>query len=229
MKIKEIKEKTDLFMKNLLKFLIIITGYIFVPQIVGSIIYLKIGLSETVSLFIGNISYALILLIVYRKMFLEKLKDYKQHFASYFGLSLKYWGISLAVLFVSNLILSCIFNGNISANETAVRSFVNGNLIIGAISVVLVAPLVEEMVFRYGLRKPFGNIKIFPLISALCFGLPHALTDITSVLELLYIIPYSALGYAFGYIYNKTDNILCTVNMHMLHNLSCIIIMLLPM
>ena len=40
----------------------------------------------------------------------------------------------------------------------------------------------------------------------------------TNPLEYLMIISYGALGYAFGVILNKTDNIYCVIMMHMIHN-----------
>ncbi len=218
--IEKIREKTDNFMNNLFIFGLLLFSYIYVPSIVASLIFHFTPLNEEFCSIIGNIVYVIILLIIYNKMFKEKIKDYKENFSDYFGISLKYWGIGFLVLIISNLILNTfIFNGNIATNETEVRSFISSNLVIGFISVVFLAPLVEEMIFRFGIRKVTGKTKFFPLISALCFGLPHALTGITSPLELLYVIPYGALGYAFGCIYNKTDNILCSTSMHMLHNL----------
>lgn len=215
-------------LKNIGIFLILLIGYLFVPQIVGIIIYNTLKISETLSLFIGNMTYVIILVSVFHNMFKEKIIDYKNNFSDHFGNSLKYWGIGLAIMFISNIILSYIvFPGEIAANEELNREYITGSPIIGFISAVLIAPFVEEMIFRFGIRKITGTSKYFPLITAIAFGLPHALTGmntsltISNLLQLLYVIPYGALGYAFGYIYNKTDNIFCSMTSHFLHNFMC--------
>ena len=100
--------------------------------------------------------------------------------------------------------------------------------IIGFISVGILAPFVEEMIFRFGLKKITGESNLFPLVSAIVFGLPHALTGISSfpgdAIQLLYILPYGALGYAFGYIFKKYDNILCSMSIHIIHNIMCFLV-----
>lgn len=220
---------------NILKrigiFAILVLGYLFVPQIIGIIFYRYLKLSETISMFIGNISYVFILVMVYHNMFKEKLKDYKNNFSNYFGDSLKYWGFGLLVMFISNMILAyVIFNGDIAANEELNRSYITSNPVIGFMSISLMAPFVEEMIFRYGLRDLVGKSKFFPLISAVCFGLPHVIAGINNIsvdyLQFLYVIPYGSLGYAFGYIYNKTDNIFSSMMTHALHNFMCFVMIL---
>ena len=36
--------------------------------------------------------------------------------------------------------------------------------------------------------------------------------------DILYLIPYSALGISFAYILQKTDNIFVTIGLHFMHN-----------
>ena len=102
-----------------------------------------------------------------------------------------------------------------------------GNTTVVNISISIVAPLVEEMLFRYGLRKVTGKTKYFPLITAILFGGVHTLAGIgLSLKELLFILPYGSLGYAFGYLYNKSDNIISTIVSHSIHNTIVFIIIL---
>ena len=58
---------------------------------------------------------------------------------------------------------------------------------------------------------------IFIIISSLLFASLHILS-ITKIIELLYIIPYLIIGLTFTLIYQKTDNILCNIISHILHN-----------
>lgn len=210
--------KVQKFLKGLGIFILIFMGYILIPSLVGSMFYYSLHISENAAMMIGNTAFVLILIIVYHKMLLGKLKDYGRNFSRYFSEGLKCWAIGFGVMAVSNIILSYI-TGGIAANEEANREFINGNLFLGFYSVVIMAPFVEEMIFRFSLKRMVISDKWFPLVSALMFGLAHIVfADTSSMLEYLYVIPYGALGYAFGYIYAKTDNIYSSMVLHAIHN-----------
>ena len=55
----------------------------------------------------------------------------------------------------------------------------------------------------------------------------HIISYITSPIDLVYLIPYSALGIAFALLYHKTNNIFSTITMHAMHNLLAVILYLL--
>lgn len=217
-----------------LMFLGLLIGYVLIPQIVGITVFKTFKLSEELSMFIGNMSYMIIIVCIYYKMFIEKIKDFKNHFSTYFGDSLKYWGIGLIVMYISNLILAyLIFPGEVAANEELNRIYLQDFPIMGFISVVILAPFIEEMIFRFGLKKAFPKTKYFPVVSAIFFGFPHVLagfskdaTVIENLMQLLYVVPYGALGYAFGYIYKKSDNIFSSMLSHMMHNFMCFVVIL---
>lgn len=224
-------EKIMSIVKGIGIFTILLMSYLLIPQLVGLFFHRVFKFGKNLSLFIGNSVYAIGLFAVYRDMFISKIKDFFRNISEYYGNSLKYWGFGLIAMFISNLILSYfVFSGNIAANEELNRSFLIGNPIIGFMSVVVFAPFVEEMIFRFGLEKMVRFGKYFPLISALVFGLPHALAGISSLpgdaIQFLYVIPYGALGYAFGYIYKKYNNIFCSMSVHMTHNLMCFLIII---
>lgn len=210
--------KFQKFLKGLGIFILTFMGYLLIPSLVGSVFYYSLHISENTAMMIGNTAFVLILIIVYRKMLLGKLKDYGRNFSRYFSDGIKCWVIGFAVMAVSNVILSYV-TGDIAANEEANREFISGNLFLGFYSVVIMAPFVEEMIFRFGIRRIVFSDKWFPLVTAIMFGLAHIVfANTSSILEYFYVIPYGALGYAFGYIYAKTDNIYSSMVLHALHN-----------
>lgn len=212
-------------LKNILTFIGLFLIYLIVPQIVGSIFY-TIGLSENLSILLADIVVILIFFFMCKTTLINSFKEYISDINN-FADSMKYWGIGFLIMCVSNLLLSyLVFNGGIAANEELNRASLTSSPIIGFFLVVLVAPIIEEMVFRYGLRIATNKTKYFPLISALIFGILHALTAISSPLELLYTIPYGALGYMFALLYNKSDNIFSSITSHMIHNALCYIVIL---
>ena len=56
------------------------------------------------------------------------------------------------------------------------------------------------------------------IVSGLLFGALHVITQITSLYDYLYIIPYSALGIAFAITNYKTNNVFPSIFTHMIHN-----------
>lgn len=63
------------------------------------------------------------------------------------------------------------------------------------------------------------------ILSSVIFGLVH-IVNISSSLELLYLIPYSIIGLEFSYIYYKTDSIYMNILAHIIHNTICVIYIL---
>ena len=55
-------------------------------------------------------------------------------------------------------------------------------------------------------------------MSGLIFGSMHVIGNFNSLIDLLFIIPYSIPGFMFAYIYKKTNNICVPIGMHCMHN-----------
>ena len=125
---------------------------------------------------------------------------------------------------LSNYLILAImtFAGNgtmMPENEEIIRSNFQVAPIYMYLSSVVIAPLMEELVFRRGIRNIVPNNILFILISGLVFGSLHVIIGgFQTPLELLYIIPYSIPGFIFAYILTKTDNVLVTATIHTFHN-----------
>ena len=124
--------------------------------------------------------------------------------------------IILTVILTVLLITGC--NSKTSSNEEAIRNLVVKSPIYAYFSGVIIAPFIEELVFRRGLRNIINNNTLFILISGLVFGGLHIITGYSGITDLLYLIPYCFPGLVFAYILTKTDNILIPISIHLLHN-----------
>jgi hypothetical protein len=139
------------------------------------------------------------------------------------------------VMIVSNLIVTYLV-GDIAVNEQTTRDTLLTYPIYAIPTIIFFGPFLEELVFRFGLRKSFKKEITFALASAIIFGGLHVLTAIdeftlTSILnhlsEFLFIIPYGALGFFFAKAYYETDNIFSSIIPHITHNtLSVLLIVL---
>jgi len=168
-------------------------------------------------LIIYEIMEIAVLLLIFNKQiinnFEDMLKNHKQYFSKYF----KYYLIGLAVMLISNFFIIFILDGGVADNEETIRNMFKVSPLYIYFSSVIYAPIVEELTFRQSLRNIFGKNFIFVILSGLIFGGLH-LSNISSITDLLYIIPYGSLGFVFAYILYKTDNIFISMGLHFMHN-----------
>lgn len=174
--------------------------------------------TKTTFLIIFSLIETLIMIGIFKDTLKKDIKDLKENHESYFKNYFKFWIYILIVMAVSNTLIT-MFTGSITSNnEAAVRdSLVKSPVYIYILSVI-VAPIIEELIFRKSLRNIIPYDKLFIVVSGLVFGGLHVITSISSPLDLLYLIPYCTPGLIFAYIYTKTNNITISMAIHFIHN-----------
>ena len=179
-----------------------------------------------ISLSLAEIFIFLVLFFIFRKTIIEDFKKFKKDYKKNLDIGLKYYFIGFLVMFASNLFLSAIF-GSIAANESANREYLKMYPIYSIVAMIIVGPSVEEIVFRLGFRKAFKKFLPYAIFTALLFAGIHVSTAykgmafmeiIKNWYQILYVIPYGALGFSFAKAYYETDNIWTTMTIHTLHN-----------
>lgn len=141
-------------------------------------------------------------------------------------------GVSLiAVSIIYNSIIVSIFDLDSAGNENqnSVVKMIGTSAILGCLSVVVLAPIVEELTFRYCI---FGglyikNKKFAYIVSAAVFMFMHSIASLLGargfnlafLQELLYLPPYLIAGLLLCYAYDKTDNLGSSMIAHALNNL----------
>jgi len=175
----------------------------------------------------SNCVLLILLFLIFRKDLIEEWKRFRKNFLENIDIGIKYWLVGLGIMMISNIIITFVVNLGQAANEQAVQSMISSLPWLMLINAGLIAPCTEEIIFRKGFKKAFPNKWLFIILSALVFGALHVVTSMTSPIELLYIIPYGALGAAFAYMYQKTDTIFTSIAMHMFHNTALILLSIL--
>ena len=175
----------------------------------------------------SNCVLLIILFLIFRKDLIEEWKRFRKNFLENIDIGIKYWLVGLGIMMISNIIITFVINLGQAANEQAVQSMISSLPWLMLINAGLIAPCTEEIIFRKGFKKAFPNKWLFIILSAIVFGALHVVTSMTSPIELLYIIPYGALGAAFAYMYQKTDTIFTSIAMHMFHNTALILLSIL--
>jgi len=173
---------------------------------------------QIVSIFIYAL-YPAFLIFLYRKDLFTDIKKFKgkETIRKYIDISVTAYTIGVITMVVTNLILQLVLNLGVANNEEGINNLIKTLPIMMTFNACLFGPIQEELVFRKAFKDVFKNNLLFIFMSGFVFGLMHVL-EFTNPLELLYIIPYSALGCAFAYIYTKTDNIWLPIILHILHN-----------
>lgn len=166
----------------------------------------------------SNTGLLIILISMYFKTLKEDIKKIKGNFYNLMDTGIKYWLIGLVVMMVSNIIIGLFIPSAQATNEQGVQELIHTSGFLSVIAVGILAPIIEELTFRKAFKDVFKNKWAFILLSGLIFGSLHVVLSLSSAWDLFYIIPYSSLGIAFGYIYYKTDNIYTSIIMHMFHN-----------
>lgn len=169
------------------------------------------------------IAFETVLMGIIVLIFYPKLKrdwnDMKENHMNYYSKYFKYWLFALMVMMVSNLLIMTFTQNQIASNEQAVQELFDISPIYIFFSAVIFAPVVEELVFRQGIRNIIPNQLAFIIVSGLVFGGLHVINgEMQSVSELLYLIPYCTPGIVFAYILAKTDNIFVSMGLHFMHN-----------
>ena len=196
-------------------------------QAIGVVILRIFGISydklsdilKVIYLFIFDILFLTLLGYVYRKdLIVEFKRFFNRDFFKNIRLSFRYWFSGLVIMVISNYIIAIITNGTLAGNEEAVRGLIDKFPIYMAFQVMLYAPLTEEIIFRKSIGKVINNKLLFVIISGLVFGGLHVISSVSSLIDLVYLVPYCSLGFIFALLYSKTNNIFSTVIVHSFHN-----------
>lgn len=178
-------------------------------------------ISEATKIYLGMFSNVMVigtLIFIYHKSLLLEWKKFKTKFLQNIDVGFRYWFLGLIGMAVSNVIITFLLKGGGATNEKIVQDMITTLPFIMLLNAGVLAPILEEFVFRKAFREVLSNKWAFILASGLVFGGLHVITSFQTPLELLYIIPYSSLGFSFAFMYDKTDTVFTSIAMHMIHN-----------
>lgn len=212
--------------KNIVKLVIIFTAFLcsslfkLIPVYLFNINVKNMSnTTYTLLTLFSDICILIIGLVLYGKELIKEWKTFKKKPGENFDIAFKYYFIGLAIMIGSNIIINFILKLGNSQNEQAVQSLIKTNPWLMLLFAGLFAPIIEELVFRKSLKNVLKNKYLFIFISGFVFGLLHIIGyNLKTPLELLYIIPYGALGFMFALMDYKINSTYPSIFMHMFHN-----------
>lgn len=125
-----------------------------------------------------------------------------------------------------------ISGGN--ANQSNVILLIKENALLSFIAMVVLAPILEEITYRYFLFGGFAKFdrKWAIVISGFIFMCVHAVASFTQDVdnifrEILLLPPYMFSGMVLAYGYDKSENLAVSTSIHALNNLFSFVLCLL--
>jgi membrane protease YdiL (CAAX protease family) len=168
-------------------------------------------------LMISEVVTILFIFALYKDEIMSDIIKFKNNFISLIEKYIPYWIVMIVIMTVVSNIIGMFFKDGPANQNLVVESLKSTPLLVG-ISIVVLAPLVEELIFRFSLRKVFTNDYIYIFMSGLIFGLIHIISGENITKELPFLIIYCIPGFTFAYAYIKSKNIAVPIFLHFVHN-----------
>ena len=160
----------------------------------------------------------LFIFLLFKKEIVHMWKDFYENRDKYFKKYFKFWFLILVLMAFSNGIITLINKSEISNNQEAINDMFKRLPIYTYILSVFLAPIIEELVFRFCFMKIFNNKYLYIILSGVIFGLFHIIGSFESAYDFLFLVPYSIPGLIFAYILYDSKNIFNTIWLHFVHN-----------
>ncbi|MGL4647689.1 MAG: lysostaphin resistance A-like protein [Mycoplasmoidaceae bacterium] len=159
--------------------------------------------------FIINVIIPIVVLIFYfwnNKKIWEQIKlCFKKQHLIYFAFIIFLMVLAMFLLFLIVGLFSLSTNENVSGNEESLKDLLktpHGTIIL-FFSSVIIAPIIEEIVFRKTLSDISGNKLWMVFISSIFFAFLHIAIEG----DWIYFLSYFPIGFINGLSYWKTNNI----------------------
>ncbi|MBQ1992205.1 MAG: CPBP family intramembrane metalloprotease [Clostridia bacterium] len=169
-------------------------------------------------------SFFLMAVITFRKAFFSAIRSFKANYEGYLMWVAIFLVIALVLMITSAIILDSFGVGE-SANQEAIDKSIAKYGIVHILTVCIFGPVVEEVFYRgilfEALKGKEGNTirGVFAVVlTSLLFAFAHVSVIGFTVDDLLANIPVFMLGLSITALYFKTDNIICSILLHIIIN-----------
>ncbi|MEG2457841.1 MAG: lysostaphin resistance A-like protein [Bacilli bacterium] len=215
-------------MKNnkLIKGLMVFVIYIVFPLLLGMFLP-SIGDSKTPELVLYTFFYLIVLLsfiFVYRSDFKDEAIGAKKNIKKTLTIILVSFVSLILLVTVFQLLIYKIFPTIEYSNSIIVNAYLQKATWFMIFVLMIYSPIVEEIVFRKVFKDIIQNKVFFVIFSALIFGFCQIGYNISSLENILSIIPYAVLGGVCAISYVKSDSIYVPIVIRILYNIFLLVL-----
>ncbi|CAH1855957.1 CPBP family intramembrane glutamic endopeptidase [Convivina praedatoris] len=209
--------KTYLGRAGILFLLLVAMEFADIP--LGILSEFKVNLVQTILLGIAYIAAWTIVILLgyyyYQKLYKKPLHNLAKND---YILIVTCYLVAMALEHGLSYLNQWLYHQTETQNDQAIQAIMDSNsasLVLMVISVIIFAPICEELLFRGLLIKgllPNVNPNYAIVISGLVFSAMHQSSNVIS------FAIYAVMGMSFAYAYVKTDRIEVSIALHMLNN-----------
>ena len=177
--------------------------------------------------FIIDVGVIALFIYLFKDDFKEYNKGLVKNSKKVIGVGLLFALFAFIAMPICNIILHVL---NVSASDTNNDTI---NTLYGVIPLYMMfqtliySPIVEGITFRKVFKDAINNKWLFIIISGFVFGLYHIIYNMTSLSQILLMLPYFVVGMLYAGAYSKTDNIYSAFIATFVYNLAVFVINLL--
>ncbi len=197
-------------------------GFLLFVEFKGTILF-HIFPKDLLIEYIDPVFYGMLFLaviIIFRKAFIASVKDFVDNFKKYIGLSVIFFFVTILLMVASAVVIDSFGIGD-SSNQQFIDEAIVQYGFLQIITVCLLGPVVEEVFYRgilFEMLKGKENSIIRNIIAVILtssiFAFMHVSLADFSVTDMIANIPILMLGLTLTTLRCKTDNILCSVIVH---------------
>lgn len=214
---------------KLTKGILVFVLYLLIPMIIGMFLP-SLNNSNLLSVlvrFIIDVGVIALFIYLFKDDFKEYNKGLVKNSKKVIGVGLLFALFAFIAMPICNIILHVL---NVSASDTNNDTI---NTLYGVIPLYMMfqtliySPIVEGITFRKVFKDAINNKWLFIIISGFVFGLYHIIYNMTSLSQILLMLPYFVVGMLYAGAYSKTDNIYSAFIATFVYNLAVFVINLL--
>lgn len=214
---------------KLTKGIFVFVLYLLIPMIIGMFLP-SLNNSNLLSVlvrFIIDVGVIALFIYLFKDDFKEYNKGLVKNPKKVIGVGLLFALFAFIAMPICNIILHVL---NVSASDTNNDTI---NTLYGVIPLYMMfqtliySPIVEGITFRKVFKDAINNKWLFIIISGFVFGLYHIIYNMTSLSQILLMLPYFVVGMLYAGAYSKTDNIYSAFIATFVYNLAVFVINLL--
>ena len=196
--------------------------YILVPYIID--MFLPSITSSNTTELIYRFAFMFLLLLFFIFLYKDDIvRDIKAFSPKLIGKSLLYFIILIVGFFLVATVLFIVYPDFSYTNSAIMDSLLQKNFALMIFYVFIISLFTEQIVFRKVFKEILNNKYFFIVFSGIIYGVFQVGYNISSINDVLTIIPFAFAGIILSTSYEKTNNILTPCLVYLFYDLFILI------
>jgi len=165
------------------------------------------------------------LIILFRKLLANDVRVFGNYRKRYIPFILVGAALTIVLSGVGDTISANIGAG-LLPNQQANAEMAASYPVLAFFQMAICAPVIEELIFRRAIKVIAPNRLVYYIASVLLFGFFHIIWGFTFPASFLLMFGSAGAALALAYIYDRSNNIWCSILAHLINNVLAVIVML---